>query len=89
MQVANRAACTVRKSNLFVGLRVIVIIFLLNFEEFCKKYAIDYDYLAQFFSEDEIPWDEISFTTVKTTLEHYFADWRADRFSLHSYSLSC
>ncbi len=41
------------------------------------------------FSEDEIPWDEISFTTVKTTLEHYFADRRAGRFSLHSYSLSC
>lgn len=41
------------------------------------------------FSEDEIPWDEISFTTVKTTLEHYFTDRRAGRFSLHSYSLSC
>ena len=41
------------------------------------------------FGEDEIPWDEISFTTVKTTLEHYFADRRAGRFSLHSYSLSC
>ena len=41
------------------------------------------------FSEDEIPWDEISFTTVKTTLEHYFADRRVGRLSLHSYSLSC
>ena len=40
------------------------------------------------FSEEEIPWDEISFTTVKTTLEHYFADRRLGRFSLHSYSLS-
>ena len=40
------------------------------------------------FSEEEIDWDEISFTTVKTTLQHYSADRRAGRFLLHSYSLS-
>ncbi len=43
----------------------------------------------QLFSEEEIPWDEISFTTVKTTLEHYFADRRKGAFKLHSYSLTC
>ena len=40
------------------------------------------------FSEDEIPWDEISFTTVRTTLEHFFADRRSGRFVLHRYQLS-
>ena len=31
----------------------------------------------QLFSEDQIPWDEIAFRTVRLTLEHYFADKRA------------
>jgi ADP-ribose pyrophosphatase YjhB (NUDIX family) len=38
---------------------------------------------ARLFSEDEIPWDEIAFRTVKFTLEQYFADRRAGRFGLH------
>jgi len=38
---------------------------------------------ARLFSEDEIPWDEIAFRTVKETLEHYFADRRAGQFTLH------
>ena len=36
------------------------------------------------FSEDEIPWDEIAFRTVKETLEHYFADRRAGRLLIHT-----
>lgn len=40
------------------------------------------------FSEEEIPWDEISFTTVKTTLEKFFEDRRNGRFSLHTYALT-
>ena len=39
------------------------------------------------FSEREIPWDDISFTTVKTTLEHYFNDRRKGEFGLHMYRL--
>ena len=39
------------------------------------------------FSESEIPWDDISFTTVKTTLEHYFNDRRKGEFRLHMYRL--
>ena len=39
---------------------------------------------ARLFSEDEIPWDEIAFRTVKATLEHYFADRRAGHFSIHA-----
>lgn len=39
------------------------------------------------FSEDEIPWDEISFTTVETTLRHYFEDRRDGTLQLHRYRL--
>ncbi|WCM90440.1 NUDIX hydrolase [Acidovorax sp. NCPPB 3576] len=38
---------------------------------------------ARLFAEDEVPWDEIAFRTVKTTLERYFADRKAGRFGLH------
>ena len=38
---------------------------------------------ARLFTEDEIPWDEISFRTVKKTLERFFADRRAGRFGVH------
>ncbi len=39
---------------------------------------------ARLFAEEEIPWDEIAFRTVKATLEHYFADRRAGQFSFHA-----
>ena len=39
---------------------------------------------ARLFAENEIPWEEIAFRTVKETLEHYFADRRVGRFQLHS-----
>lgn len=39
------------------------------------------------FSEQEIPWDEISFTTVKTTLHHFFEDTRQGKLTLHTYRL--
>lgn len=32
---------------------------------------------ARFFAEDDIPWDELAFRTVKTTLTHYFAAARS------------
>lgn len=35
------------------------------------------------FREDEIPWDELAFSTIERTLKHFFADRRANRFSLH------
>lgn len=38
---------------------------------------------ARLFAEDEIPWDEIAFRTVKETLEHYFADRRKGHFGIH------
>jgi ADP-ribose pyrophosphatase YjhB (NUDIX family) len=39
---------------------------------------------ARLFREDEIPWDELAFRTVRLTLEHYFADRRGGVFPLHT-----
>lgn len=38
---------------------------------------------AKLFTEAQIPWDELAFRTVKTTLERYFADRRQGQFSVH------
>ena len=38
---------------------------------------------ARLFAENEVPWDEIAFRTVKETLEHYFADRRNGHFGIH------
>ena len=43
---------------------------------------------ARLFTEDEIPWDEIAFRTVKETLAHYFADRRAGSFSIHAIDIT-
>jgi ADP-ribose pyrophosphatase YjhB (NUDIX family) len=39
---------------------------------------------ARLFREDEIPWHELAFRTVRLTLEHYFADRRTGIFPLHA-----
>lgn len=39
---------------------------------------------ARLFAENEIPWDEIAFRTVRETLLAYFADRRAGRFRVHN-----
>ncbi len=38
---------------------------------------------TRLFSEAEIPWNEIAFRTVRTTLEHYFSDRRSGSFGFH------
>lgn len=38
---------------------------------------------AKLFREDEIPWDELAFRTVRETLKHFFADRRRGRFEVH------
>lgn len=43
---------------------------------------------ARLFSEEEIPWDEIAFRTVKETLEHYFADRRNGHFGIHTVDIA-
>lgn len=35
------------------------------------------------FREDEIPWDQIAFVTVRHTLNHYFSDRRSGEFRFH------
>ncbi|AOW13076.1 ADP-ribose pyrophosphatase [Hydrogenophaga crassostreae] len=39
---------------------------------------------ARLFTEDQIPWDEIAFRTVRETLECYFADRRTGHFGFHT-----
>ena len=43
---------------------------------------------ARLFKEEEIPWDELAFRTVKETLEHYFADRRAGHFATHAFDIA-
>ncbi|MEY4017725.1 MAG: hypothetical protein RLZZ189_1523 [Pseudomonadota bacterium] len=38
---------------------------------------------ARLFSEQDIPWDEIAFRTVKQTLQCYFDDMKSQNFVLH------
>ena len=38
---------------------------------------------TQLFSEEDIPWDELAFPTVKRTLKLFFKDRKAMRFGVH------
>lgn len=42
---------------------------------------------ARLFTEEEIPWDEIAFRTVRDTLQLYFADRRNGMFGMHHFSI--
>lgn len=42
---------------------------------------------AAFFDFEAIPWHELAFRTVSTTLEHYLSDQRTGRFPTHHYAL--
>ena len=39
---------------------------------------------VQLFSENEIPWKEIAFRTISTTLKYYYADRKAGQFRFHA-----
>jgi ADP-ribose pyrophosphatase YjhB (NUDIX family) len=39
---------------------------------------------VQLFREEEIPWDELAFSTIRATLKLYFEDRRQGKFSLHT-----
>lgn len=39
---------------------------------------------ARLFREDEVPWDELAFRTVRLTLEHFFADRRRGAYGVHA-----
>lgn len=43
---------------------------------------------AAFFDLDAIPWKELAFRTITTTLEHYVHDIKNGSFPLHQYSIS-
>lgn len=43
---------------------------------------------AQLFREDEIPWDEIAFRTVREALLRYFEDRRRGHFGFHAADIS-
>ena len=38
---------------------------------------------ARLFAEQDVPWNDLAFKTVKVTLEHYFADRRLGVFGVH------
>ena len=38
---------------------------------------------AELFREDQIPWGQLAFRTVRATLEYYFADRRKGTFDVH------
>lgn len=38
---------------------------------------------ARLFREDEVPWDELAFRTVRETLRYFFDDRRCARFNMH------
>lgn len=42
---------------------------------------------TMFVTPDEIPWDDLAFRTVRTTLEHYCNDVKRGRFDSHFYAL--
>ena len=42
---------------------------------------------ARLFREDEIPWDDLAFRTVRETLLRYFSDQRAGRFGIHAFDI--
>ena len=43
---------------------------------------------ARLFREDEVPWDDLAFRTVRLTLERYFADRRTGAFGIHCVDVS-
>lgn len=42
---------------------------------------------VQLFAEQEIPWEELAFRTVKETLQHYYADRKRGSFGVHCIDL--
>ncbi|TCP09911.1 NUDIX hydrolase [Caldimonas thermodepolymerans] len=43
---------------------------------------------ARLFTQQDIPWDELAFRTVKATLQHYFADLARGHFDVHTGDIS-
>ena len=43
---------------------------------------------ARLFTEGDLPWDELAFTTVRETLKRFFADRRLGQFGLHDVDIT-
>ncbi len=43
---------------------------------------------TKLFSEDEIPWDQLAFKTIHSTLEHFFSDRKTGEFPVHNSSIT-
>jgi ADP-ribose pyrophosphatase YjhB (NUDIX family) len=43
---------------------------------------------ARLFTEEQIPWDDIAFRTVRETLERYFSDRRQGTFGFHTIDIA-
>ena len=43
---------------------------------------------TRLFTEDDIPWDELAFTTVRVTLQRYFEDQRKSSYGIHTADVS-
>jgi hypothetical protein len=43
---------------------------------------------ARLFREDEVPWDQLAFRTVRQTLELYFEDRRRGAFGVHTQDIA-
>lgn len=43
---------------------------------------------TRLYAEEDIPWNEIAFRTVKETLEHFFADRRKGQYQVHNLEIS-
>ena len=39
---------------------------------------------VELFTEEQIPWEQLAFPTIRETLKRFFADRRSGRFSLHT-----
>ena len=57
---------------------------------FFRARLLDLDYApgeesleVALFREEEIPWENVAFASVRETLRHYFADRRAGRYAFH------
>ena len=43
---------------------------------------------ARLFTEHDLPWDELAFTTVRETLKRFFADRRLGQFGVHDVDIT-
>lgn len=54
-----------------------------------ETYQIGHETQAvQLFMEEDIPWDQLAFTTVRTTLQSFFQDAKNGSFELHEHNLT-